>query len=79
MAFSDGDKAIIEETAWRVGKQIAADIKEETRIQIQLHAATCPVAKSAEQVRGGWRAITTVAGAAAGIGALALHWLKSRP
>lgn len=62
MAFSEGDKAIIEETAWRVGKHIAAEVKADTQTQLRLHVAECPLAKKATFLAGGWRALVAVGG-----------------
>ena len=60
--FSEGDKAIIEETAWRVGKCIAAEVKADTQTQLRLHVAECPLAKQATFLAGGWRALAAVGG-----------------
>lgn len=75
--LTDGDKAIIQETAWAVGKEIAAEIKRDTQVQLRLHAAECPVAKKLEkqsnQVLGGWKTLTIVGSALLALAALALQ------
>ena len=71
--FNEGERAIIEETAWRVGDKICERIKEDTRIQLRLHQSECPLSKQATFIAGGWRVAIALFG---GIVAFALAALE---
>jgi len=43
--FTEGQMAIIEQTAWRVGDVVAARLKDDFKIIVDLHAARCPQAE----------------------------------
>lgn len=87
MAFSEGDEAIIERIAQRVGKEIAAEVRHDTEIQVRLHASSCPLAKTVEAASdrmdaaenkavGGWTVLAAIGSAIMAIGALVVSWFK---
>jgi hypothetical protein len=43
--ISEGMRAIIRDTAYEAAKNVAADLKKNVELLIQLHQAQCPVSK----------------------------------
>ena len=49
--FSEGQMAIIEKTAWRVGEVVASRLKDDFKIIVELHAAKCPLAEKLDELK----------------------------
>jgi len=81
MTLSEGDKAIVKETAWEVADAVAARIQTDVAALVKLHAASCPVKDKVEEIvnkgKGAWAAVIVVAGAVGSLVALVVgHFWK---
>jgi uncharacterized protein (DUF2062 family) len=64
MSLDEGDKAIVQEIAWQVGKAVGQEIGDRLSAQIREHALTCSTAKLVEAWRN--RAVGIVVGSVIG-------------
>ena len=81
MTLSEGDKAIVKETAWEVADAVAERIKADVTTLVDLHAASCPVKDKVEEIvnkgKGAWAVVVVVAGAVGSLVAVVIgHFWK---
>lgn len=84
--FTEGQTAIIELVAERAAVKASERTLEAFRKEIELHQATCPVAKelseiskniaaTSNQVKGGWKVVAGVSGVLGALLIVALEWV----
>lgn len=76
MALTEGDRAIMRETAFEVAEVIERRLLAAFEKQVELHQATCPVKMEVQatlnQAKGGGRVAVLIAAIISGVAGLAL-------
>jgi hypothetical protein len=78
--LDDGDKAIIEQIAYRAAEHTAKKVEQSIKLRMELHQAECPVgrrlAATENAAKGGWKVLATIGAAVMSVAALVVSWLK---